>query len=257
MRRYLEIVHLLARREFEGRYRGSLLGAATAVLVPLAFLATYTFVFSTLIPVQLSPEATRTEYAFFLFSGLVGWNLFAETLSGAAPLFRSRAQFVRRALFPISALPVAASLNAFYHSLIWLGVFVAARFSVSEAVAPSAALAPLALALLALLTAGAALAVASLGALIRDLGAWIGPLLALGLFLSPVLYPAERVAGISPWLVYANPLAPPLEALHATLIAGSLPSVGTVAAAAAWSAAALAFGVAVHVRIRPLLADLV
>ena len=257
LRRYVEIVHLLAQREFLGRYRGNLLGAVTAVLVPVLFLATYTFVFSTLIPIRLWPDATRTDYAFFLFSGLVGWNLLVETTNGAASLFESRAHFVRRALFPVSALPVATAVTAFYHALIWLAVFVAARWALAGAVPATAVLAPLALVSVALLTVGVALIVASLGALIRDLSELVAPLLAVGFFLSPVLYPSERIASLSPWIVYANPMAPQLETLRAVLLDGTVPEGAILFAALAWAAGLLAAGVGLHLRVRSILPDLV
>jgi lipopolysaccharide transport system permease protein len=255
LRRYLEIVHTLARREFVVRYRGNLLGAFTAVLVPLLFLVTYTFVFSTLVPVRLQPDATRADYAFFFFAGLVGWTLFAETTTRAPRLFASQAHFVRRSLFPVSALPVASSLSAFYHSLLWLAVFALARALSGGPLPASLVLAPVLLALLALLTAGIALVVAALGAFVRDLGEWIGPLLSVGLFLSPILYPAERIAAVAPWLVALNPLAPLIESLRGVLLHGSLPGPSALAALVLWPAALLGVGVLVHRRFRPLLAD--
>lgn len=254
-RRYLEIVHTLARREFLVRYRGNLFGALTAVLVPLLFLLTYTFVFSTLVPVRLHAGATRTDYAFFFFAGLVGWTLFAETTGRAPRLFTSQAHFVRKTLFPVSALPVASSLTAFYHSLLWLGVFAAARVLCGGRLSGSLLAAPALLALLALFTAGIALVVAALGAFVRDLAEWIGPVLSVGLFVSPILYPAERIASVAPWLVTLNPLSPLIEGLRGALLDGTLPDATALAALLLWPAAALGAGILVHRRCRPLLAD--
>jgi lipopolysaccharide transport system permease protein len=250
----VEIVHTLAQRQFTGRYRGSLLGVLTAVLVPLCFLLGYTFVFSTLIPVRIRPEAARGDYAFFFFAGLVGWGLFSETLSRAPRLFSDQAHFVRKALFPVSALPVSATLTAFYHSLVWLVVFLVARFFTEGSLPATVALAPLLLVLLALLTAGMALAVAAFGAFVRDLSELIGPLLTIGLFVSPVLYPAERIASIAPWLVDLNPLAPLIESLRDALL-GAMPALPTLAASLAWSLGVLIVGAFVHRRLRPALAD--
>jgi lipopolysaccharide transport system permease protein len=253
-RRYLEIVHTLAQRQFLGRYRGSLLGVVTAVLVPLCFLLGYTFVFSTLIPIRIRPEATRADYAFFFFAGLLGWVLFAETVGRAPRLFSDQAHFVRKALFPVSALPLSVTLTAFYHSLVWLAVFLAVRFGVEGGLPLTVAIAPLLLVLLAMLTAGMALAVAALGAFVRDLSELIGPLLTVGLFVSPVLYPAERIASVAPWLVGLNPVAPIIESLRGALL-GTTPAVPALAASLAWSVGILLAGALVHRRLRPALAD--
>lgn len=253
-RRYLEIVRTLAQRQFVARYRGNLLGAATAILVPLLFLLAYTFVFSTLIPIRIHPEATRSDYSFFFFAGLVGWLLFAETIGRAPRMFSDHAHFVRKALFPVSALPVSATLTALYHAIIWLVVFLVVRLLVEGRLPASAAWAPVVLVLFGLLTVGLSLVLAALGAFVRDLGEFIGPVLTLGLFLSPVLYPAERIESLAPWLVRANPLAPLLESLRGSLL-GASPDAPTLLAAAAWSFGALVLGVGVHRWLRPALAD--
>ena len=108
LRRYADLTHALAMREFVGRYRGNLAGGLSAIAVPLMMLATYTFVFSVLLPGRVRPGHTATDFGFFLFAGLVGWNLFAEVASRSPRLFVDSAQYVRKPQFPISALVAAA-----------------------------------------------------------------------------------------------------------------------------------------------------
>ena len=71
-----------------------------------------------------------------------------------------------------------------------------------------------------------------------------------------MIYPAERLAGVAPWLVFCNPLAAPLEALHATLFDGHWPSLVGLGTALAWCAVAMAIGVWAHRRVQPVLGDL-
>jgi len=253
--RSVEIVITLAQREFLGRYRGSLMGPATAALVPLLFLATYTFVFSTLIPIHIRPEAGRTEYAFFLFAGLLGWNLFSETTARAPKLYSHSAHFVRRALFPTLALPLAGSLSALYQALIWWAAFLLARLVSGSGLETSVLLAPLVLVAIAVLAAGFSTLIAGIGVFVGDLSELIGPLLALGFFLSPVLYAADRIAEISPWLIRLNPIASHLELLRATLLEPASISLAALVAAVAWSGAAALLGYVSHRRLRPLIAD--
>ena len=256
-RRYLGVVRVLAGRDFASQYKGNATGALSAVLVPLLFLAAYTFVFSTLIPIRLRPDATSGDYAFFLFSGLVGWNVLAETLSRAPRLLSEKSHFVRRALFPVSALPVAASVTSFYRGLVWLGVFIVASAVAGGGVPTTAVLAPLVLLAIAGLAAGLALLTAALGALVRDLVDLVTPVITIWMFLSPLLYPAERVAGVAPWLVQWNPMAPPLIALHGLLLEGALPTAGMAAAAAAWAAGAILAGTLAFRMVRPVMGDVV
>jgi lipopolysaccharide transport system permease protein len=256
-RRYVDVVWTLASRDVFGRRHASVLGFALVFAVPAAFLLVYGVVFSTIVPIKLRPDATRADYAFFLFAGLVVWNVIIETLSTAPGLYTRNAALVRKASFPDSALAAAGAASAWCHGLLWIGVFAAVRAAMGEAVHPVVLLAPIALTLVAVLAAGAAMILASLGALVREVGELVPPALTLMFFLSPVLYPAERLAAAAPWLVTFNPLAPMLELLRAHLLAGTAGAPDQWIAACAWSVTALALGAAVHRRAHGLVADLV
>jgi lipopolysaccharide transport system permease protein len=256
LRRYGEIVFTLAQRDFKGRFRGNWLGFVGVAIVPLLFLLAYTFVFTTLMPVQLKPGSDRADYAFFFFSGLIGWTFFADTVARAPRLFASQAHFVRKALFPASALPAASVLTAFYNALLWAAAFIAVRWIREGSVPPTVALAPLLLLWIALLSLGFSLLLAACGAFVRDLGELIGPALTVALFASPVIYPSERIANVAPWLLVWNPVAQPIEAMRAALFEGRLPAASGVATGLAWTSAMLALGWFACRRAEPLLADL-
>ncbi|MBW2386224.1 MAG: ABC transporter permease [Deltaproteobacteria bacterium] len=254
---YAEIALILARRDFVRRYRGNVLGVLTTIAVPLLFLVTYAFVFSKVIPIKIRPGAGDTDYAFFLFAGLVGWNLFSETANRAPQLFVNQVHYIRKPLFPSSALVVASVLNALYHALLWVAAFAIARLVSGHGLSVSMLAAPAVLCLLAVFSVGVSLLVATVGVYVGDLAELMPPLLTLGFFLSPVLYSAERLAGVSPWLVAGNPMASQLELLRGVLLSEGSVGLGTAMASAVWALGALAIGVLVHVRARPLLADVV
>lgn len=256
-RRYVDLVLELARRSFGTRYRNGVLGIASVFLVPLLYLGTYTFVFSTLVPVRPWPGASRSDYAFFLFSGLLAWNLVAEAAGAAPAMYRERSNYLRRAHFPASALPHSAVLAAYYQSLIWLSVFAGVRAALGVWPSPWFLAAPLVLAGVALIASGFALALCALGALMRDLSQLVAPALSLGAFLSPVFYPAESISAVAAWLVDLNPLAPALHALREILLHGRAPEATCFAQMGLWALVSLAMGWVLHRRIEPLLPDLV
>lgn len=257
LRRYVDVVRTLAAREFVGRYRGNLMGTINAVLIPLLFLATYTFVFSTLIPIRL-PRATGTgDYAFFLLAGLLTWNLFAEPVGRSPRAFSGAPHFVRTALFPSSALVVASCVASLYQALVWLAVFAAATAAARGTVAPTLLLAPLGLLAALGLAAGLSLLIASLGVFVRDLGELVAPALTLAMFVSPVLYPAESIERVAPAMLAWNPAAPAVQIVRGLVLDGVLPAPGLVLTAGAWALAALAVGGLAYLRIRRWLGDVV
>ncbi len=253
--RYVELVRMLAHREFTGRYRGNLFGASSALVVPVLFLLVYAFVFTTLIPVEVKPGVRDPGYGFFLFAGLVGWNLFADTTSRAPRLYAQSSSLVRSSMLPLSALPVASACASFLTGMLWLAVFVGLRLWRGEALAAQILLAPVALLGLAAVSAGIALALAAIGTLLRDVAELVPPLLGLGFFISPVLYPASRLAEHSAWLLTANPVAGLIETLRASLLGDGWPSPELLLCAVAWPCAALAFGLLLHQRVHARLVD--
>jgi lipopolysaccharide transport system permease protein len=257
LRRTLGLTATLAEREFLATYRGNLTGAITSILVPLVMLGTYTFVFSVLIPVRVRPGQSDRDYAFFLFAGLIAWNLFAEVAARAPRLYTSSSNYVNRPQFPISAIVAAPCLAAFYRSLPWLAAFVIAHWGLIERPPTTWLLAPLVLLWTALLTLAISLVLASLGALVRDIGDIVPPGLTLLFFLSPVLYPAEMLAQVTVWLERLNPLSPPLVILRGLLLDGTLPSPTLFGLATISTLVWTGLGVLSYRATRPLLQDLV
>jgi lipopolysaccharide transport system permease protein len=237
---------MLAQREFVGRYRGNFFGISTALVVPVLFLLVYGFVFSQLIPIEVRPGVRQSGYGFFLFAGFIGWNLFADTASRAPRLYPQSASLVRSSLLPLSALPVASALASLATGLLWLSVFVGLRAWQGEALGESLWMAPLALLGVAVVAVGFALALAALGVVARELGELIAPAVGLGFFLSPVIYPAQKLAEHSQWLLVANPVAGLIETLRASLLADAAPSPELLQCAVFWPCIALAVGLVVH-----------
>jgi len=257
LRRYAGLVATLAEREFLSAYRGNLTGALSSFIVPLVMLATYTFVFSILIPIRIRPEQSKLDYGFFLFSGLIAWNLFADVASRAPRLFVDSPNYVTRPLFPVSAIAASPCLASFYRALPWLLAFVAARWLLFGELPATALLAPIALAWTSLLVLGVVLVLACLGALVRELGALVPAGLTLLFFLTPVIYLQETIDRVSPWVGRLNPMAEPVLVLRGLLFDGVLPGPELLLLSLASTLFWVGLGWALYRFTRPLLQDLV
>src|ERR1051326_4607976 len=74
----------LVIRDFKQRYIGSSMGWLWAAVHPLVLLASYTFVFAVIFKVRLEPQAGTSNYAIFLFAGMLPWLLFQESVQRSA-----------------------------------------------------------------------------------------------------------------------------------------------------------------------------
>src|SRR2546423_6480549 len=72
--RYRELFANLFRRNFQARYRGSVLGIAWSLVNPLALMAVYLLVFGVLYPNDIP------HYSLYLLAGPVFWIFFSPAL---------------------------------------------------------------------------------------------------------------------------------------------------------------------------------
>lgn len=238
-----QLIVQMTRREVVGRYRGSALGLLWSFFHPVFMLAVYTFVFSVVFKARwgIGGEESRTQFAILLFTGMIVHGLFAEVLNRAPTLLLSNVNYVKKVVFPIEILPVVTMGAALFHSLVSLGVLLAAFALFNGYLNWTAIFVPLVFLPLVILTLGCAWMLASLGVFLRDVGQTIGLVTTVMMFLSPVFYPISALPeNLRPWIM-ANPLAFIIEQARDVLVWGHLPDwtgLGIymlIASAVAWA----------------------
>jgi lipopolysaccharide transport system permease protein len=159
-----------------------------------------------------------------LFAGIIVHGLFAEVLARAPAAILVNVNYVKKVVFPIEILPVIAVGTALFHSIVSVGVLVAA-FALFNGYLPwTWVFAPLVLLPLVILTMGVAWMLAAFSVFLRDVGHTIGIITMALMFLSPVFYPVTALPEkLRPWLM-ANPLTFIIEQSREVLIWGHLPN---------------------------------
>lgn len=237
------LLRQLLVREIQGRYRGSALGLVWSFVLPLSMLAIYTFVFGTVFRARWPSghQEGPVEFALALFAGLIVFNFFAEVLTRAPSLIAANPNYVKKVVFPLALLPLAAVGAASFHALMSLAVLFGALAVLGRASWWWLAL-PLSWLPLAILTLGLAWLLASLGVFLRDLAQVMGPAVSALLFLSPVFYPVEALPpALQPWL-HLNPLTVPIEATRQMAVFAQPPAWGALALYGLFALAVAAFG---------------
>lgn len=238
-----ELISQMTKREVVGRYRGSVMGLAWSFFNPIFMLTVYSFVFSVVFKSRwgVANEESKTQFAVVLFVGMIVHGLFAEVLNRAPNLILTNVNYVKKVVFPLEILPVIAMSTALFHSLISLGVLLAAFLLFNGYLQWTAVFIPLVLLPLVILTIGLAWILASLGVFLRDVSQTIGIITMVMLFVSPVFYPATALPEkFRPWLM-ANPLSFIIEQARGVLIWGRAPDwlglglYTVVASAVAWA----------------------
>lgn len=217
--RYL--IGQLVKRDVALRYRGAMFGVLWAFLNPLIMLAIFAFVFGGIFGARWPQQPEGLPYWLILYSGLIVFNVFGETVSRSPGSVREYPSFVKKIVFPVVILPFVPLGAALVHGAFNLAV-LAAALTWTGHLSAGILLFPLLLAPLLLLAMGLSWFLAAWGVFIRDMAQIVPVFVQMSLFLSPVFYPAGAVpASLRPLFQY-NPLGAVIEACRAAAIGSAI-----------------------------------
>jgi len=250
------LIRTLIKRDIQERYRGSVLGMSWSLFHPVVMLLIYTFVFSFVFKARWNTGSSDTsEFALVLFPGMIAHSLLAENLSRAPSLVLSNVNYVKKIVFPLDILPLAAFGTTLFHSLISLLVWSTFYIFVHHSFQLTALYLPLILLPLAFYCIGFAWIFSALGVFIRDIGQVTSILSTVLLFLSPIFYPVSNVPERFQVFMYMNPLTLIVEQIRDVLIWGVEPNWYALALTTGASIMIAGIGFMVFQKTRPGFAD--
>lgn len=219
-----DLLRSLVRRDIEGKYRASVLGKLWVLIFPLMMLAVYTFVFGGVFGSRWAGRGDLTDFVPMLYCGLIVHAIFAETVGKAPTLIVNNPNYVKKVIFPLELLPVTSLFTALFNAAISFGLLVGMVLIVKHQVSWTLVFAPLVLLPLILLAIGCAWIIAALGVFFRDIEQFIGILMSMLLFLSPVFYATDAAPPLARQLLMFNPLSYPIEEVRHVVLLGLLPN---------------------------------
>lgn len=216
------------KREFQLRYRNSLLGAGWTILNPLAMMLVYTLIFSQVMQARLPGADTPYAYSIFLISGLLPWGLFTDIVSRGPTLFVDQANLLKKIHFPKLALLIIAVANSLINFGIIFGLFL--LFLIISGQFPGwiiFSMLPVLL-LQICLASSLCLVLAILNVFFRDVALLTNIALQFGFWLTPIVYAQSMVPERYQGYLAFNPLSHVFEAYHTIFIGHEFPNWGTL-----------------------------
>jgi lipopolysaccharide transport system permease protein len=212
------------KREFQSRYRNSLLGAAWTVLQPLAMISVYTVVFSELMRAKL-PGIDRTyAYSVFLCAGLLTWGLFSEILQRGQAVFLDNGNMIKKLNFPRICLPVIATVNAIVNFTITFALFIAFLLLTHSFPGWVAFYTIPVLAIQIAFATGIGTIAGVLNVFFRDVGQFINILLQFWFWFTPIVYSVATLPQSVRPLIKFNPAAALAQAYQDIYVYGQAPN---------------------------------
>jgi len=212
------------KREFQSKYRNSLLGGAWMVLNPLAMIIVYTVIFSQIMRAKLPGVDGGFAYSIYLCAGILTWGVFAEIVGRAQNTFIENANLLKKLSFPRLCLPVIVVANALVNfaivfSLFTLFLIVTGNFPGL----PFLALIPMLL-LLVLFAIGLGITLGVLNVFFRDVGQFFGIVLTFWFWLTPIVYPASILPETAQSWIRFNPMTSMMGAFQTILVQQQWPN---------------------------------
>jgi lipopolysaccharide transport system permease protein len=248
---YRDVLLMLAVRDVKLRYKQTVLGVAWVVLQPLLAGLIFAVIFGHFI--KLSSEGY--PYLLFVFSALIGWQLFAGILQRAGGSLVNEARLISKVYFPRILVPMASAVAV----LIDLAVSVVIMMGLLAlyGVWPGwpLLLLPAAIILALALAMGVSIWLAALNVRYRDFMHATPFLIQVWMYASPVVYSSVVVPlRWRPWF-NLNPMVGVIEAFRYVWL-GIVPvDISAIGISAALAVALLLGGWIYFRRVEQDLAD--
>lgn len=233
--KYRGFVLASVRREFESRYKVSLLGGVWAILNPLAQIAVFTAVLSGVMKARLPGIEDTFGYSIYLCAGIITWGLFAEIIVRGTSVFVENANLLKKLSFPRICLPAVVVLSSSLNFAIVFALFLVFLLAVGRF--PGVELLgvlPI-LAIQVLLATGLGVVLGAANVFFRDVAQGVGIALQFWFWLTPIIYPMSIVPDGLKDIIRANPTTAIAIGYHDILLRHQWPDWSSLAPAAVFA----------------------
>lgn len=117
---YRELLYFFAWKEVKVLYKQAFLGVIWTVLQPLAMMLIFVLIFSK----GLGLHTGAIPAPLYYLCGLLIWNLFNQSITGAANSMVGNANIIKKIYFPRLIIPLSAILTASFDFVISLLILI-------------------------------------------------------------------------------------------------------------------------------------
>jgi lipopolysaccharide transport system permease protein len=216
---YRELLYSFTWRDVKIRYKQTALGFLWAIIQPLFMMLIFTVFFGRLAKIP----SDGIPYPLFVLAALLPWTLFAEGITRSTSSMITNANIMTKVYFPRLIMPLSGILSPLVDFVFSFSILIVMMALYGFIPTLNIIFLPLFI-LLALATSlGIGLWLSALNVQYRDFQYTIPFLIQLGLFASPVVYPASLVPESVRFLYGLNPMAGVIEGFRWALLGTEMP----------------------------------
>lgn len=215
--RYRELFFVLAWRDVAVRYKQTVIGLAWALIQPLATMVVFTIIFG---KVAKLPAEGAAPYALMVYAGLLPWQLFATSLTGASGSLIGNSNLISKVYFPRLIVPSSAVVVAFVDFLVSFVLLVCLMVWYQYHPNWQILTLPFFIVMAFLASLGPGLWITALNVKYRDFRYVIPFLVQFGLYVSPVGFSSSVVPEEWRLLYSINPVVGVIDGFRWAILGG-------------------------------------
>ncbi len=215
--RYRELFLVLAWRDVSVRYKQTVIGLVWALIQPLLTMVVFTVIFG---KIAKLPTEGVAPYALLVYAGLLPWQFFASSLSGASNSISGNANLIGKVYFPRLIVPTAAIVVSFVDFMISFVILIGLMLWYQFMPGWQILTLPLFVVMAFLASIGPGLWITSLNVKYRDFRYIIPFMVQFGLYVSPVGFSSGVVPEEWRLLYSLNPVVGVIDGFRWAILGG-------------------------------------
>lgn len=212
----LNLVWILALKNFKVRYKNSILGFLWSLITPLLYLAIFTFVFSNAFP-------DLENYPLFALTGLIFWNFFNHSTRTAIDSIIASRGIIKSINIQNITLPISEVLTSLINLALSLIPFSVLMVILGAQIGLETLFAIPLIIIFTAFTLGVGLFLCSFNVFFRDVGILYSSLITALFYFTPIAYSTSLVPSSFVYLLKINPLYHFIEGFRLILYYNEIP----------------------------------
>ena len=219
---YRELLKTSVKKDIGGKYKHSFLGVLWSFVNPLLQIIVYAIIF------PLIMRSNIEYYVVFMVCGLIPWNYFSTVINRASFTMIENGNILKKVYFPREILPLSVVTSETITFLISSIIIVCFVLGYGLGITINIVFYPILLFVQFVLLLGISLFVSSITVYFRDLQHFIGVLLQLFFYATPIVYSVESIPENFQWILKYNPMTYIIEGYRDIFYYQTMPEIGTL-----------------------------
>lgn len=213
------------KRDFQIKYKKSVIGIAWILINPFFMILMYSLIFGKIMTAQGSNIHSEKDYILYLSTGMLTWTLFSEVINNCTNIFVNNSNTIKKLKFPHLCLPMIVSISAiinFLATFIIFLIYTMIYLNIKINISVYLSIIPI-LIIQILIALSLGMLIGVINVFFRDAGQITQLILQLWFWLTPVVYNVEILPKKIIDIINLNPLTSLLNGYRCVILQNRWP----------------------------------